>query len=189
MQNKLAERLKDSMFSVVLFFAALYLFNLAGKFDYAERSGQLGPGFWPRLLLGLIIVLTFIDIVVVLLKGRESKAEATTPQNEVREAGDGLPDQEEKKRYPYLLVIGGLMSVAYVLLVQVIGFALCTFLYLAGFMYVGRYRRHVVIWISSLLGTLFLMFLFIKVVYVSLPTGISPFDGITLILYYLFGIS
>lgn len=188
MQNKLAERLKGSMFSVVLFFAALYLFNLAGKFDYAERSGQLGPGFWPRLLLGLIIVLTFIDLMATLFKSGNSKKPMTL-DSEVRGAVSGLPGQEEKKRYPYLLIIGGLMSVAYVLLVQVIGFALCTFLYLAGFMYVGRYRRHGVIWISSLLGTLFFMFLFIKVVYVSLPMGISPFDGITLILYYLFGIS
>jgi len=189
-QNNLLERLKGTAFSGILFLAAIYFFNLATKFEYTQRGEQLGPGFWPKLLLGIIIILTFADIVMALLcKGGKPAAEVEAAQNnEVLEAADGLQGQE-KKRYPKLLLIGGLMTVAYVFLIEIIGFALCTFFYLAGFMYAGRFRRHLMIWVSSLLGTIFFMFLFIKVVYVSLPTGVPPFEGLTLMIFALLGVN
>lgn len=190
MQNNLVERLKGAAFSSALFIAALYLFNLAGKFEYSERAGQLGPGFWPKMLLGLILIFTAYEIVVKLLKGSEpDNAGGLVKTDDQREAEDGLPAGEEKKRYPVLLLAGCVMTLLYVLIIEVVGFALCTFLYLAGFMYVGRYRKHLAIWISSFIGTLFLVFLFVKVVYVSLPTGVPPFEWITLIIYSLLGIS
>lgn len=191
MRNNLVERLKGAAFNLVLFLAAVYLFYLAGYFQYDIREGQLGPGFWPRLLLGLVIVLTFYDIVLGLVKGStasEVKGVLGNKDQSNQEEKDGLPE-EENKRYPMLLFIGCLMTLAYVFLINIIGFAICTFLYLAGFMYAGRYRRHTVIIVSSLLGTLFFVFLFIKVVYVSLPTGVPPFEGITLMIYSLLGVS
>ncbi|MHB8916569.1 MAG: tripartite tricarboxylate transporter TctB family protein [Desulfocucumaceae bacterium] len=190
MQNNLVDRLKGTAFNIALFLAAAYLFYLAGNFQYDVRENQLGPGFWPKLLLGLVIVLTFYDIVLGLVKGStagEAKGVLSNKDQENQEAGDGLLE-EEKKRYPMLLIIGCVITLAYVYLVSIIGFPICTFLYLLGFMYAGRYRRHTVIIVSSLVGTLFFMFLFIKVVYVSLPTGVPPFEGLTLMLYSLLGI-
>jgi putative tricarboxylic transport membrane protein len=188
-QNNLVERLKGAAFNLVLFLAAVYLFYLAGYFQYDIREGQLGPGFWPRLLLGLVIVLTFYDIVLGLVRGSTAGEVKGVLGNkdQANQEEDGLPE-EENKRYPMLLFIGCLMTLAYVFLINIIGFTICTFLYLAGFMYAGRYRRHTVIIVSSLLGTLFFVFLFIKVVYVSLPTGVPPFEGLTLIIYSLLGI-
>lgn len=190
MRNNMVERLKGVAFSGVVFIAALYLFNLTGKFEYAERAGQLGPGFWPKMLLGLILVFTGYEIVHSLVKGKDTEeAKSPVKTGEPREAEDGLPAEEEKKRYPALLITGGVMTLLYVFLVDIIGFALCTFIYMAAFMYVGRYRKHLAIWISSLIGTVFLVFLFVKVVYVSLPTGLPPFEWITLTIYSLLGIS
>jgi putative tricarboxylic transport membrane protein len=184
------ERLKGTAFSGILVVVAIYFFNLATKFEYSQRGEQLGPGFWPKLLLGIIIILTLADIVLALCKGGKPATEVSSSaeNNEVLEAGEGLQD-EEQKRYPKLLIIGGLMTVAYVYLVGTVGFALCTFFYLVGFMYAGRFRHHVMIWVSSLAGTAFFLFLFIKVVYVSLPTGIPPFEGLTLMIYSLLGIN
>ncbi|MBI3068559.1 MAG: tripartite tricarboxylate transporter TctB family protein, partial [Betaproteobacteria bacterium] len=40
----------------------------------------------------------------------------------------------------------------------------------------------------SLLGTLLLMFIFMKLVYVSLPIGVEPFSRVTFLLMQLMGI-
>jgi len=193
MQNIFVERLKGVAFNIILFLAATFLFYMAGQFQYDMREGQLGPGFWPRILLGFVIVLTLYDIVIGLARGNQTgqvKGMLKTDQGyqEDQEAGDGLLEPENK-RHLHLLLIGGAMTLGYVIMIGILGFPICTFLFLVGFMYAGRYRRHGVIWISSLVGTIFLVFLFIKVVYVSLPTGVFPFEGITLTIYSLLGIN
>jgi putative tricarboxylic transport membrane protein len=78
--------------------------------------------------------------------------------------------------------------VAYVVLIDRLGFFLCTFAYLAAFAWIGRYRRPLVVLASSLIGSLLFMFVFMKVVYVSLPLGQEPFSQVTFLLMRLMGI-
>ncbi len=94
----------------------------------------------------------------------------------------------KKKTYPGLLVIGTAMTVAYAYFVSILGFILCTFLYFALFMIVGRYRKTWAIVANSLIGTLVLVVIFMKVVYVSLPLGQEPFSGVTFFVLTLLGI-
>ena len=61
-------------------------------------------------------------------------------------------------------------------------------LYLAGFIVLGGYRRTAVTLATSLLGSLVFMFMFMKVVYVSLPLGVEPFSQLTFLLMRLMGI-
>ena len=89
---------------------------------------------------------------------------------------------------PVLLVLGILATLGYVGLVTRLGFFLSTTLYLAGFLVIGGYRRWGVLAMVSALGALVLMFIFMKVVYVSLPIGVAPFSAITLFLMQLMGI-
>ena len=78
-----------------------------------------------------------------------------------------------------MLLIGGVILVAvYAVLVPVLGFVLGTFLFLAAFMYVGRYRNHAAIWGASAVVTLLCGVLFLRVAYVSLPRGVAPFDRV-----------
>jgi hypothetical protein len=42
-------------------------------------------------------------------------------------------------------------------------------------MYVGGFRRHGMIWLTSILVTLLTGVLFLRIAYVSLPRGIEPF--------------
>ena len=93
-----------------------------------------------------------------------------------------------KKSYPALLVIGIAMTVAYVYFVTVLGFILCTFLYFALFMIVGRYRKVWAILANSMAGTLVLVVIFMKIVYVSLPPGQEPFSGVTFFVLKMLGI-
>jgi putative tricarboxylic transport membrane protein len=87
-----------------------------------------------------------------------------------------------------LIVSGIVLTVLYVLVIERLGFFLTTFLYLAAFTWIGRYRRPVIVLVSSLVGSLFFMFMFMKVVYVSLPLGQGPFSQVTFLLMRLMGI-
>ena len=59
----------------------------------------------------------------------------------------------------------------------ILGFLLATFLFLAAFMYLGRYRNHVAIWAISAVVTLLTALMFLRIAYVSLPRGEPPFDA------------
>jgi putative tricarboxylic transport membrane protein len=61
-------------------------------------------------------------------------------------------------------------------------------LYIAALIRSGRYRRWPVIAVVSVVGALAFMFVFMKVVYLSLPIGRPPFDAVSLALMQLMGI-
>ena len=89
---------------------------------------------------------------------------------------------------PLLLAGGIVLTVIYVLTISSLGFFLATIAYLALFMLIGRYRNWTVIAVSSVLGSLTLVFIFMKVVYVSLPLGSGPFESVSAFLMNLLGI-
>ena len=84
---------------------------------------------------------------------------------------------------------GIVLATAYAALIDKMGFLVCTALFLAGFAYIGRYRNHRAIWITSVVGAIALMFLFMRVVYISLPIGVAPFSAVSLAAMKLMGIS
>ncbi len=73
-------------------------------------------------------------------------------------------------------------------LLGLLGFALASALYIGAMIRVGRYRRWRVIVPTALVGSLVFMFVFQKIVYLSLPIGQSPFDAVSLALMRLMGI-
>jgi putative tricarboxylic transport membrane protein len=111
----------------------------------------------------------------------------TDPEDLLAEYAD---DSEEAlpESHPWLLLAGIGATLGYVALVPTLGFFLCTATYLAAFMAIGLYRRWTVLAAVSVIGTLLLMFVFMKLVYVSLPIGAPPFDEITLALMRAMGI-
>jgi putative tricarboxylic transport membrane protein len=60
--------------------------------------------------------------------------------------------------------------------------------YVAAFIALGGYRRWGVVAAVSVIGTVLLLFFFMKVVYVSLPLGQEPFLQVTLLLMKIMGI-
>jgi putative tricarboxylic transport membrane protein len=101
---------------------------------------------------------------------------------------DTATEAPPERTYPRLLIAGIVLTVAYVLSIERLGFFLCTFAYLAAFTWIGRYRRPLVVLASSLAGSLAFMFVFMKVVYVSLPLGQEPFSQVTFLLMRLMAI-
>jgi len=174
------EKVKRMAPYVIILLVSLYFYHLAGQFRFSAKAGHLGPDFWPKMLLALTMVACLYEIIktAFFLKIAPSKE----PPGEASEKGES-----KKKTYPGLLVIGTLMTVAYAYLVTTLGFVICTFLYFALFMVVGRYRKTWAILANSVIGTLVLVVIFMKIVYVSLPPGQEPFSAVTFFVLSLMG--
>lgn len=188
-------RLKAQAPYVVVLLISGFLFYRATQFGFDASGGRIGPNVWPKIILGLTMLTCVYEIVKNLLFSgdqheipgvldsivEESPAGQTPPS-------DAVPLAAQPRTFPRLLLAGAVMTVAYALLVERLGFFLCTALFLGGFMWVGRYRRPGVIVVTSLLGSFAFMFLFMKIVYVSLPLGIGLFEQISIALMKLMGI-
>ena len=71
----------------------------------------------------------------------------------------------------------------YVLAAPVTGFPLATVGFVAGFMWVSGARSAAGIAAAAVLGTVGLLYLFVKAVYLPLPKGDGVFEAVTLALY------
>jgi putative tricarboxylic transport membrane protein len=172
------EKIKQIIPYAVGLLVSAYFYVLACQFGVVTRAGNLGPDFWPKLLLGLTMAACLYEIAKIALFHRGKALEDDA----------GEEKAEAPKRYPGLLLIGTVMTVAYVYFLNILGFILCTFLYLALFMVVGRYRKVWVIAANSGIGTLLFVVIFMKVVYVSLPLGEGPFQQFSLLGLKMLGI-
>ena len=167
---------------------AAYLYHVATNIRYSERAGTLGPDFWPRLILALILVACLYEIVKVVFARRVSEAPGLLDALGATAAVEPEIAEEPARRHPVLLLAGIALTSVYVAAVQMLGFFTATVPYLALFILIGGYRRPGVIAAVSVLGTLLMFFFFMKVVYVSLPLGVPPFQSVTLFLMQVFGI-
>lgn len=172
-------RLKPMLPYLALLAGAGFLYHRTAIFAALGRPGELGPDFWPRAVLTLLMLVCGFEIVRLALAGGAPPPAAAPPPK---------AHEEEGPRHPWLLAAGIGLTILYVPAMQLLGFFLATILYLAGFMLVGRYRRYGVIAASSVLGSLAFVFVFMKVVYVSLPLGVGPFLRVSTWLMAMLGI-
>jgi putative tricarboxylic transport membrane protein len=169
---------------VALCAAAAWLYRDAGAFAAAARPGQLGPDFWPRAVLVLLIGVCACEIVRRVLFERLARDDA--PSAPATGAVDAPVASDD--RFAWCLAGGIGLTIAYVLALDWLGFFVATTLYLALFMLVGRYRRMRVILSASVLGSLAFVIVFMKIVYVSLPLGRGPFKTLSVWLLALLGV-
>ncbi|MGH6982287.1 MAG: tripartite tricarboxylate transporter TctB family protein, partial [Stellaceae bacterium] len=90
--------------------------------------------------------------------------------------------------YPWLVWLAVAATVTYLLLLPIFGFFLTTLVYICTLMYLGHYRRPLRVALLGLAVALGFMFMFMRVVYVSLPTGIAPFDAVSYALMAAMGV-
>ena len=162
----------------VLFVLAGWLYLIAGSIEFSRQGDNLGPDFWPRAVLMAMMAICAVQAARIFFFADTDEPAA---------ADEAAYDEDEDAPRSHALLVSGLaLTVAYGVLLPLLGFLTATALYLALFMYVGRYRAHPAIWISSVTGAVLLTLVFQKVVYVSLPRGVFPFDLVTDALLRLF---
>lgn len=174
---------------VIVLAIAGVLYYFAKRIDFAAPGGRIGPDVWPKAILLLAMATCAYEIIKNLFFAQEDHELMGVLESIIEETpAEDLAPQPEVNSFPHLLLSGIAMTVAYVVLIETLGFFLCTVFYLAGFMLAGRYRRIGVVFATSLIGSLVFMFVFMKIVYVSLPLGQEPFSYVTFMLMRLMGI-
>lgn len=171
-----AQRVWMALPYVILLAVAAWFYRLAGEIVFTHRGSTLGPDFWPRIALAGIMIICVIQAARILFFGRVDEKAGVID----------LDDPDEEPRSNLLLAAGVVLTVAYGVALVTLGFLISTFFFMLLFTYLGRYRSHLAIWLSSAIGTVVLVLLFQKVVYVSLPRGVAPFDRVTDLLLGLF---
>jgi putative tricarboxylic transport membrane protein len=175
---------------VVVLGIAGFLYDNASRIDYFAPSGRIGPDFWPKMVLILMIATCVYEIVRIGLFSKDEAVSgllqtlaASPPDDEILPpaAGGG-------QTYPVRLLLGIGATVLYAAVVPIAGFFLTTFVYLVAFMVLGRYRRMPMAIGVSLAGTLLMLFFFMKVAYISLPIGTAPFSAVSLFLMRVMGV-
>ena len=146
------------------------LFYSANQIQFTQRGNELGPDFWPKIAIVLMAVVCVIEI----LRAMIGSAGTYGISHSLEEA-----DESDEPSYFHLLIGGIALIIGYAILVPILGFLLGSLLFMAVFMYLGRYRNHVAIWTISAVATFIVAFLFLRFAYVSLPRGEPPFDRFT----------
>lgn len=149
------------------------LFVHIGHIAYTPRAGELGPDTWPKMAIALMAAACAFEIVRRLALG------ATLTRGVVDLLEQGHDEEAAAATHPGMLAGGVALVTVYALLVNTLGFLLATFLFMAAFMYLGRYRNHVAIWSIGVAATFVIALLFMRIAYVSLPRGEPPFDRFT----------
>ena len=144
---------------------ALVLFAASRGLDDVAREGTLGPGFWPRLVLGGL-ALACLGKLAAAWRGRRSGEAAPLP-----------PISRGRLAAAIALIL------LYVLAAPFVGFALATVVFIAVFMTLAGARSPVAIAVNALGGTVVLLYTFVKLVYLPLPKGAGAFETLTLALY------
>ncbi len=140
---------------------------------YAERSidpappGQLGAGFWPKMcLVGILLSAGLKAIELFRCRGASG------------EAGGAC---KEMDNFKLSLMMGLLVLV--VVAIAVVGFPIASVLFFGTFLWLAGARKLTTLFLTSVLGTIRLIYFFVKVVYLPLPKGEWFFENITLLIY------
>lgn len=181
----------DTRFARIIPYAVVgttagYLYYVAVNFEFHARAGTLGPNAWPKAILALIIITCLYRIAAGLMARAQHAEVGGVLEDFVGESDQGAAVPLES--HPFLLLAGMALTALYVMFIQKLGFFVATVPYIALFVILGGYRRWGVTAAMSVIGTLVLLFFFMRVVYVSLPIGEAPFSAVTLFLMQVMGI-
>jgi hypothetical protein len=167
-------------YSVLSLFLALVLakwFVVPSSGANPAAGGLVDPATWPRaMLLGIAACSAVLIVSNVLLYARAQRAgtAAAHPSDEQfdnRKAGIGIA----------LLTL-------YVVAMPVIGFGLATVAFFLVWLPFGGVRKPHVVASVAVIGTIALLYAFVKLTTLPLDRGLGVFDSVTVSIYRVLGI-
>jgi putative tricarboxylic transport membrane protein len=162
---------------------ALCVALLVATADMDTSAGGPGPAFYPRLLGYLLMVALLVRIGHQWRSDRRED-DGLGPENSGGEPSDFDPALISDQRVAW--AVG--FAVAYVVATIYLGWPLATFVFVLSFLWACDKRNLAVTVPVALLLTGTFTYIFVNVVYMSLPTGAWVFDSLTVAVYELVGI-
>ena len=181
----------------IFFIISCYLYVLAGSIDQNPIPGQLGPAFWPKCILILLMlscVFKGFEIYRDQLKNIKKaypvgyrNAAKEVESSAVAQAAEEAAQAEAPGSFASVdlrkLLLMIMACIGYAFFIDMIGFAMANVIFLFAFCYLVGDRKLMRLTLVSVLGTIGLLYLFAKFVYIPLPKGHFFFEDITLIIY------
>ena len=180
--NGLAARLRQAAPHAVMLVAAGLLWWAASRID-VDTGGRIGPGVWPKAIVGFMALLCLYEIVKRVAFGASNTARGLV------EGMEAQPEGERAREYPARLAGGIALVVAYVFGVQWLGFFVATALFLAVFPWIAGFRRPGLAAAIGVTGSLLLVVVFMRIAYISLPLGAGPFRAFSIALLRWLGVT
>jgi len=168
-----------------------WLYSVAARIDYLGPAGRIGPDVWPKAILAILGALCAYEIVKNLfLPGPQSVSGVLQSLMEEAARSRDLGADAAGARRPSFARLGAGMAatLAYVFTVEWLGFFVATAAFLAAFVLIGGYRRRGIALAVGGIGSLAMVVIFMKIVYVSLPLGAGPFRALSLALLAALGV-
>lgn len=152
--------------------------------EWTSSVGGPGPAFYPRLLIGLLVAAMIVRLIQDVTSIRRGVAE---PDEDSMVMEEGVEMDASLIDIRKVVVVIAL-SVAYVIASVYIGWVLATFAVVLAFLWLSGKRNPLIIVPVALVLSLGMVYVFVKIVYISLPTGVGAFDEFTILLFELLGI-
>jgi putative tricarboxylic transport membrane protein len=160
--------LRLSKFYLLIFSFALLAYLLLGNIEANDYPGHLGPAFWPKTVLSLLMIICGFKLVKIFFSHKE----------QIHLTDNDHSDLNYFTLFAMIVTLfGGIVAM------NVLGFLLANFIFLILFMRIAGLKKKLQLFMTSTIGTIFLLYLFIKVVYLPLPKGQGMFYDLTLYLY------
>ncbi len=142
---------------IMILIGSLFLYRETLKFEGHEVYAKLGPAYWPKFLLLLLMGLSVLVAIDAFRERRKGE-----------KGGEKIPEPN-KVKLRFLLAIGFILSYFYLL--NIFGFILLTPFFLMAFMYLLGERKKIWMMIISVGITFLIIYVFTKAMYVPLPRG------------------
>lgn len=180
---------------LLVFCLGVWLWSVANEFAISTTLGRAGPDLWPKIVLVLLIGAALWGVADATFQPKSGDDTSIFITNATRSAGheeDARKDLEgdaaDAEKRPIFAILGIGSMLCYVAVIPYLGFTPATFLLLLAIMLFAGYRKPLRAALISLIGALVFFVVFQRVVYVSLPHGVGPFNEFTLALMALLGV-
>ncbi|WP_167305882.1 tripartite tricarboxylate transporter TctB family protein [Nocardioides euryhalodurans] len=151
-----------------------------------SSAGGPGPAFVPQLLLGVLAASALVGVLLEVrrrLGGHRDRTAVAVAATDPDAATEG----EEPTNLRRALLAAALV-LTYVAATALLGWLLASTAFALVFLRFSGHRRPWPLVAVAVVAPQVLAYVFVKVVYIALPTGVGVFDTVTVALYRLFGI-
>ncbi|ATW23479.1 tripartite tricarboxylate transporter TctB family protein [Candidatus Formimonas warabiya] len=148
-----------------------YFFWNSNAFDINNVTGDVGPAFFPKLMAVCLLILVVSDLYLNIRKDRKMR-KVEKPQNKDINLPSFLP--KAKKVYaslgiPNVTLIMIALTIVYLLLLPLMGFAISTVIYTIAMMLIyGVHSKKVLFW-GGFFSIIVIYLIFSKLLLVPLP--------------------
>ncbi|MGQ9368185.1 tripartite tricarboxylate transporter TctB family protein [Azospirillum sp. ST 5-10] len=136
----------------------------------------VGPDGWPRALIIGVLLCSAAWILRELWMAARVRPAAAAPE-------------EAAEPYDHVMAWTGMgIVVVYTAAIPALGFPVATLLFLGAWCVLGGVRRPLTVGLVGVLGTVVLLYVFVRLAHMPLDRGAGVFDGVTIALYRAIGI-